>query len=108
MKKRNFVLIMIAVIAFLTVAAASVTAQDIDVENMDNAELIALLQAILQKLEEDGSAEVPAEGLLQPAVTGPGEEPDPDPVRFEVYTNKKTDDRTSSGIYVHPKAGRRI
>ena len=72
---------MIAVIAFLTVAAASVTAQDIDVENMDNSDLMALLQAILQKLEDDGSEVVPA--------TGTAEEYSPDPGRFEVYKNKK-------------------
>ena len=89
MKKRNIVLIMIAVIAFLTVAAASVTAQDIDVENMDNSDLMALLQAILQKLKDDGSEVLPAEGSLQSAVTGPAEEPAPDPGRFEVYKNKK-------------------
>ncbi len=80
---------MITVIVFLTAAAASVTAQDIDIENMDNAELMALLRAILQKLEEEGSVEMPAEGALQPAVTGPAEESVPESDRFEVYNNKK-------------------
>ncbi len=64
MKKRNLVLIMIAVFALLP-AAASVSAQDIDIENMDNAELTALLRAILQKLETNG-----ADGASKPVSEG--------------------------------------
>lgn len=87
MKRRNVVLIMIAVIALLTVAAVSVSAQDIDVENMDNAELTALLQAILQKLEADeASKPVSEESVEEPsAILTEG----PVPAVFEIYINKK-------------------
>ena len=43
MKKRNFVLIIIVVFALLTFVAASVSAQDIDVDNMDNEVYIKVL-----------------------------------------------------------------
>ena len=71
------------------VSFASVSAQDIDVDNLDNEELLALVQAIMQKLENEGSAELTAEEPEQPAVTDFGEESGPDPVGFEIYKNKK-------------------
>ena len=38
----------------LTMTFSSSLAQDIDVSNMDNAQLMALLQAIMEKLEDSG------------------------------------------------------
>lgn len=83
MNQRNLFLILIAVFLLLFITAALVSAQDIDVDNMDNAELLALLQAILQKLEVDETEEKTAE---EPA---PAAAPDSDPVGFETYENKK-------------------
>ena len=86
MKKRNFVLI-IAVVFLFVFSAASVSAQDIDVENMDNAELLALLQAIMQKLETEGSPETVSEEPAEEPSVVPTEEPAQ--ARFEIYENKK-------------------
>ena len=61
--------------------------EEIDVETMDNAELMALLQAIMQKLETDGSAEPVSEGTAEEPVVNLTEEPAP--ARFEIYENKK-------------------
>ena len=89
MKKYLFFLIVASIFTLSIVSSASVSAQDIDIENMDNAELLALLQAIMQKLEKDGSAEESVEESLQPAVIGPAEESAPNSARFEIYINKK-------------------
>lgn len=89
MNKRYFFLILIAVLSLLFIIAASVSAQDIDVNNMDNAELMALLQAILQKLETDDPQVITAEEPVPAAVPGTPAEPDTDPVSFEIYENKK-------------------
>ena len=89
MKKNQIFLIFIMMVSMFIVSFASVSAQDIDVDNMGNEELLALVQAIMQKLENEGSAELTAEEPEQPAVTDFGEESDPDPVGFEIYKNKK-------------------
>ena len=62
-------------------------AQDIDIENMDDAELLALLQTIMQKLEQGGSAEPAAEGPASASSAIP--EAKPDLSGFEIYENKK-------------------
>ena len=87
MKKRHSFLIIIAVLSMLIFSASFVSAQEIDVETMDNAELMALLQAIMQKLETDGSAEPVSEGTAEEPVVNLTEEPAP--ARFEIYENKK-------------------
>lgn len=89
MRKRTFFLIIISLLSMFTVSFASVSAQSIDVDSMDDAQLLALLQAILQKLEDDETDETPA---AEPAETPEAilmEEPAQDPISFEIYENKK-------------------
>ena len=85
MRKKIF-LIMIGILALLTVSVCSSFAQDIDISNMDNTQLMALLQAIMQKLEEETADESPE----APVVTMVPETADtPEPAGFRIYTNKK-------------------
>ena len=89
MRKRAF-LIMIAILALLSAAVYSSSAQDIDILNMNNAQLMALLQAIMQKLEEETEENSP-EALN--VTTVPAIEDTPEPVdeanSFRIYGNKK-------------------
>ena len=56
MKKRLFVLLAL-LLGILAVSAGS-SAQDIDISDMDNAQLLQLLQTIMQQLESDGTEAV--------------------------------------------------
>ena len=89
MNKKNIILICIAVMALLTVLTGSISAQDIDVSNMDNAQLLQLLQAIMQKLEEEGAEEtdepLPA-GTEVPIISVARFS---DGKLFKIYENKK-------------------
>ena len=89
MRKKDLFLIIISVLTLFVAPFVSVSAQEIDIENMDNAELLALLQAIMQKLEDDGSAESITEEPEPTASAIPTAESDPDPVGFEIYETKK-------------------
>ncbi|MBR6089992.1 MAG: hypothetical protein IKP86_08665 [Anaerolineaceae bacterium] len=87
MRKKVF-LIMIGISVLLAVSVCSSFAQDIDISDMDNAHLTALLQAIMEKLEgtADGSPEAPAA-----AVPGTADTPEPaaEANGFQIYKNKK-------------------
>ena len=52
MSRLHKFILLVLILAVFTVSAASVSAQEIDVEDMNNEQLIQLLQAIMQKLEE--------------------------------------------------------
>ena len=56
MKKINWFLIIISVLSLFVVSFISVSAQEINIDDMDDAELLALLQVIMEKLEKDVSA----------------------------------------------------
>ncbi len=93
MKKRVFILI----IAFLSAAAVlsfgSVSAQDTDLDSMTDEQLMTLLRAIMQKLEErQPSAETPEITEPDPAGT-PLAGNDPEAAlkgkAFRIYDNKK-------------------
>ena len=84
MKKMSFSLILIVLFAMLTVFNDSSFAQDADISNMDNAQLLQLLQAIMQKLEENETDD-PTVVLLPESTT----EPVIAPARFQIYKNKK-------------------
>ena len=89
MRKRIF-LIMLGILASLAVSFGSSYAQDIDISNMDNAQLMELLQAIMQKLEEESADKSPD---LTIVTTVPAAEDLPESVaetnRFRIYENKK-------------------
>lgn len=89
MKKRNVILVLSAILVSLTISFSGALGQEIDVSNMDNEQLKALLLQILNKLEqeeepeiEDGSMEVSS-----PAVSIPASETDN--AGFVIYENKK-------------------
>ena len=81
---------MLGILASLAVSFGSSYAQDIDISNMDNAQLMALLQAIMQKLEEETADKSPD---LTIVTTVPATEDLPESVaetnRFRIYENKK-------------------
>ena len=57
MKDKSVFLKLLLIFGLLMISAVSVCAQDVDISDMDNAQLLQLLQAIMQKLEAaDGSA----------------------------------------------------
>ena len=89
MKKRAF-LIMIGILASLAVSFCSSFAQDIDISNMDNSQLMVLLQAIMQKLEEETADKSPEAAIV---TTAPAIEDIPESVAeansFRIYENKK-------------------
>ncbi|MBQ6508158.1 MAG: hypothetical protein IJI07_01670 [Flexilinea sp.] len=90
---RSF-LIIFTVLLLLTASVASVFAQDIDLENMDNAQLTELLQQIMQKLEQKDLSADETDQETSPvgsvaAVPAADPEPTPEAVVFSIYENKK-------------------
>ena len=86
MGKRAF-LVMIVILASLAVFVCPSAAQDIDISGMDNAQLMQLLQAIMQKLEEetdDKSPEAPPASAIETAPESGAEAKS-----FRIYENKK-------------------
>ena len=72
-----------------TVSFGTVSAQDIDIENMDNAQLLTLLQAIMQKLESNESEDV-AESLPNDnEISVIGADRFSNVKLFTIYENKK-------------------
>ena len=96
MKNKRCFLILLAVIALLTVSAASAFGQEIDVDNMDNEQLTTLLMQILNKLqqEEEPAPETDPEVQETPAPTA-ASVPEVDPeaieevIQITIYENKK-------------------
>lgn len=94
--RKRIVFLISAVILMILTASAAVSAQTgIDLDNMDNAQLMALLQAIMLKLEQNEAAADPAENAGElpvptavPTAVLP-DEPVPAAKRFHVYENKK-------------------
>ena len=98
---KKFVLFILLFLLTLTCFPAS--AQDIDVDNMSNAELMALLQSIMLKMEQNSQTETVQEtekATEEPEpviVTDPASvietvsqvEPTVEKPLFEVYENKK-------------------
>ena len=89
--RKPILLILFLILTAAAVSFASVSAQDIDISNMDNAQLLQLLQAIMQKLEasDDSAAEtidsdVPSESA---AAMIPAD--DYETVKFSIWKNKK-------------------
>lgn len=63
MNKRNILLIFCAFLAMLSVSLGTASAQDYDLSNMDDAQLLELIQAIMNKLDE------PEEAIPSPTPT---------------------------------------
>lgn len=102
MNKNSFFIILMTVLAVFLFAFGSVSAQDVDLDNLSNEQLMMLLQSIMQKLEADTNAEPSeqaAETESEAAETQTAEEPIPEPTemtkpaaekkQFQIYENKK-------------------
>ena len=87
MKDKSVFLKLLLIFGLLIISAVPVCAQDIDISDMDNAQLLQLLQAIMQKLEEnEAGADDEQASVLTPESTA---EPVIEPARFQIYKNKK-------------------
>ncbi len=91
MKKSAF-LILFSVLVMLSFSIISVSAQEINVDNLDNEQLTALLLQILGKLQQEEEPE--AEPQMTPAPTAtpvPAAEPETieEVIRITIYDNKK-------------------
>ena len=92
MNKKSRFLILFTVLAMLSFIIASVSAQEIDVDSMDNEQLTALLMQILDKLQQQEGPEKEVQVTPELAVT---EVSSAEPERIEevlqitVYDNKK-------------------
>jgi len=95
MRKTTLILILFMAAAVLTAFAGPVSAQDVDLSGMDDAQLMKLLWDVMQKLQEEDAPEAPADGVPEeaPAEETPvpviEETPVPTPEKFLVYENKK-------------------
>ena len=86
MKKGIILLILSAVMAIMFSIFGPAAAQNIDIENMDNAQLMQLLQQIMQQLNNNAEETVLAEAaekLPDPTAAAAEEEV------FSIYKNKK-------------------
>lgn len=114
--KKRVILLFLLISAVFTVSVCSVSAQDIDIDNMNNEQLMGLLQAIMQKLESnetqpDAEQNVPEEtGEPSAAVSSQIPESTPEPVkekaRFHIYETKKLIvGRLPDSMFIREKPG---
>ena len=90
MKDKKLFLILLPVLAILMIFVSSSFAQDIDISNMDNAQLMSLLQAIMLKLENDAESGPRNEGSDQLNIeNGDLKIEKADGTTFRIYENKK-------------------
>ena len=96
MRNRSICLILFLTFTILVSSIASVSAQQIDVENMNNEQLTTLLLQILDKLQQeetpaaDTASEAKSSETPVPTATlAPVIEPEPEAMGFSVYENKK-------------------
>lgn len=89
MKGKTTLLMLFVILAVFTFSFASVSAQDIDLSDMDNAQLIALLQAIMQQLEAEEPAETAEPFPVGTEVPVISVARFSDGKLFKIYENKK-------------------
>lgn len=77
-EKISFLSGLFAVLVLLAISASSSAAQDVDISGMDDAQLLMLLQAIMQKMN---TSEESAAGTSAAAAA--------EPVRHSIWKNKK-------------------
>ena len=89
---RKGLLIVLSVILVMTaIFVSSVSAQDVDISNMDNAQLMQLLQAIMLKLgspDDPAAQTVGTEEISEPEGT-PVPDEYPEKSAFSIWKNKK-------------------
>ena len=85
MKKSRLFLLIFMLLSLSVVLSGPAAAQDIDVDSMTNKELLSLVEAIMQKLDQDNAAETEEPAAAEtPVPTAMPEER-----TFSVYDNKK-------------------
>ena len=89
MKKRIIFVVISTVLVICALHSGIVSAQDIDIESMDNAQLLQLLQVIMQKLESDGSEETEEPLPAETPAAEVGVAMIPGGKLFSIYENKK-------------------
>ena len=96
MRYRSICLILFLIFSILVSSIASVSAQQIDVDHMNNEQLTTLLLQILDKLQQeetpaaDTASEAKSSETPVPTATlAPVIETEPETMSFSVYENKK-------------------
>lgn len=93
MKKSCFTLLIVVLSALVLLAAAPISAQEIDFDSMTNAELLLLLQSIMSKMEQGEPIPETVEPASPEPTPGPlaenQTETEPEIRLFQVYENKK-------------------
>ena len=85
MKMKRLIPVVLTLLALFIMAAGSVSAQSVDIENMSNEQLMQLLLQIMNRLESEGSEETPEPSA--PMVPTPT--PTIVPTAFSIYELKK-------------------
>ena len=92
MRNRRFFLVLSAVLAMFAFLFVSASAQDVDVEGMDNEQLKALLMQILTKLQQEEEPETEISETPAPTAA-PVRAADPEAIeeviQITIYENKK-------------------
>ena len=92
MRNRRFFLVLSAVLAMFAFLFVSASAQDIDIEGMDNEQLTALLMQILTKLQQEEEPETEISETPAPTAA-PVRAADPEAIeeviQITIYENKK-------------------
>ena len=57
MKTKRLIPVVLALLALFCMAVGSISAQSVDIENMNNEQLMQLLLQIMNRLESEGSEE---------------------------------------------------
>ena len=95
MKNNSLILLILTVIAIFMLCTGSASAQDVDIENMDNEQMTTLLQQIMQKLQQE--EEPMAETDPEPETSSTAATPVPtadskmteEVAKITIYENKK-------------------
>ena len=105
MKKQKIMLMLLTILAFCMVMTGTAGAQDIDIDNMDNEQLLILLQQIMDKLEQQETAEVTEVPTAETAVPEAAE-PVIELKKFRIYENKKLIiGRMPDSYFIQPSSG---
>ena len=113
MKKRSIFLFIILILAVLIGFIGTASAQNIDVDDMDNEQLMLLLQSIMQKLESDEAPDTDARNTEGTETTVNADTSSEDekeiltegagPRKFKIYENKKLIiGHMPDSYFVHP------
>ena len=110
MRNRSICLLLFLIFAILVSSIASVSAQQIDVDHMNNEQLTTLLLQILDKLQQeetpaaDAASEAKSSETPVPTATlAPVIETEPETMSFSVYENKKlTAEALPAYMFIRP------